>query len=466
MKRTKLAVLCLLLILCLSVPSKTALSQTQTCTSNPTVQAIITQVTEESMVKWIRNFSGEDFVTVAGIDRKILTRYSPRLFNLSNNALAYPYLNEQLLSFGYNEGVSLTDHAYNPYSYHLAQGSTNPRTRLEAEMLPDSPIIDQAEIWKNKVITIPGHGPNATQIVLLTAHLNGSGVAALMEAARLFPFYKFDRTIKIIFFTGEEQGLYGSEAYVADHPTELPNIIGVVNLDMFGYDSNQDRCIELHVGTMTASYTVGTCFTDVNANYSLGLSFDYLTTNAEEYSDHASFWDAGVGAIEVLENYSSKTSPNGCGSVADRNPHYHKTTDTIDKMYLPAALATVKAGIGTTASLAGALGSCFAANPVITAVPTTNSILLSWNEIDGADVYNVYRSTSTCGGTFSKIAQVTTTAYEDTNIIPDKYYFYKVQAAESDAVCYSLPSNCAVSKVGTPPVLSLKMFIPLILTGE
>lgn len=483
MKLTKWMFLLIALVLLFSIPNTNALSQTQTCPSNPTVQEIIDQVTQASVVKWIRNFSGEDEVLVAGVARRILTRFSGALFNLNVKAMAYPYLGEQLLSFGYTAGSSLTDHAYNPYQLsQIVENLPGPRTRVENSMLLDAPDIEQAASWKNKVVTIPGHGPNANQLVLLTAHLdsitytdpnnkapgaedNGSGVAALMEAARLFPYYKFDRTIKIIFFTGEEQGLYGSSAYVADHSSEMPNIVGVVNLDMFGYDSNQDKCIELHVGTLSASNTVGTCFTDVNTNYHLGLSFDYLTTNGEEYSDHASFWDVGVGAIEVLENYSSLTSPNGCGAVADRNPHYHKTTDTIDKMYLPATLATAKAGIGTAASLAGAMGRCFASNPQITAAPQSNSILISWPEVSGADVYNVFRGTTTCGGTFTKVAQVTTTSYQDTDIVFDKNYFYTVQAAEADAVCYSKQSNCAVTQVPTPPPVFVQ-YIPLILTGE
>jgi len=98
------------------------------------------------------------------------------------------------------------------------------------------PAPDAEAIWMNKVVTIPGHGPNANELVLITAHMdsispqhstnapgaedNASGVAALMEAARWFRLYKFDRTIKIIFFTGEEQGLYGSKAYVASHPSD------------------------------------------------------------------------------------------------------------------------------------------------------------------------------------------------------------------------------------------------------
>ncbi len=48
-------------------------------------------------------------------------------------------------------------------------------------------------------------------------------------------------------------------AYVADHPAEMANIVGVINLDMFGYDNDNDRCFELHVGTLADSNMVGTC---------------------------------------------------------------------------------------------------------------------------------------------------------------------------------------------------------------
>jgi len=485
MKLSKLALFFISIIVIFSIPTTTVASQTATCPSNPTVQEIVNQVTQANVTKWIRNFSGEDYVKISGVERKILTRYSAQLFNLNLNAMAYSYLSEQLLSFGYQDGSTLTDHSFSPYHYNAQmQDAGISKTRVDDIFaIPNPEVSDQASLWKNKVVTIPGHGPNADEIVLMTAHLdststdpnnkapgaedNSSGVSALMEAARLFPFYKFDRTIKIIFFTGEEQGLWGSEAYVDDHPAEMPNIVGVVNLDMFGYDQNDDQCIELHVGTLTDSNTVGTCFTNVNDNYNLGLSFDFLTHNAEEYSDHASFWDAGVGAIEVLENYSSLTSSNGCGATADRNPHYHKITDTIDKMNMTSTLGTVQAGIGTTASLAGTLGRCFPADPTLTASPQTNTILLAWSEIVDADIYNVYRSTTTCAGTFTQVAQVTTSSYEDANIVFDKNYFYKVQAAETGAVCFSRQSNCAVTKVVTPPTpVNYNIFIPIVLTGE
>lgn len=486
MKKTRLVLFVITFVLLFSAPTASAISQTPTCPSSPTVQEILNQVTEDAIIQWIRNFSGEDFVPIDGVQRKILTRFSTQMFNLNINALAYPYLGEQLQSFGYEAETNLTDHSYTPYYYPTGAEESVDLLQISPAYISSTRISKvvaqpiQANMWKNKVVTISGHGPNADEIVLMTAHMdstspqrntlapgaedNASGVAALMEAARLFRFYKFDRTIKIIFFTGEEQGLWGSAKYVTDHLAEMDNIVGVVNLDMFGYDGDQDMCIELHVGEMTSSNHVGTCFTDVNTNYALGLTYDYLTDRAIEASDHASFWDVGVGAIEVLENYQTDPSTYGCGGRTDMNPHYHKITDTIDKMYLQATLATVKAGIGTAASLAEPIGRCFDADPDVTATSLTNSILLTWPEIVDADVYNVYRGTASCAGTFTQVAEVMSNSYEDTDIEYGEYYFYKVQAAETGAVCYSQLSNCAVAKVEVP--VSYDFFVPLVIAGE
>lgn len=490
MKKTRLVLVLVMIVLIFSiVPKKVAAQTPPTCGYDNTVANILGEVTQADVAQWIRNFSGEDFVSIGGAQRKILTRFSTQMFNLNINAMAYPYLGEQLQGLGYEEGIYLTDHSYTPSYYPTGEEELVDLLQISADFIPSTRITevvrqpDQARMWKNKIVTIPGHGPNAAEIVLMTAHMdstspqratnapgaedNASGIAALMEAARLFRYYKFDRTIKLIFFTGEEQGLWGSEEYVADHADEMDDIVGVVNLDMFGYDGDQDMCIELHVGTRTDSNMVGTCFTDVNTNYTLGLTYDYLTNRAIEASDHASFWDAGVGAIEILENYQYDPIPYGCGGRTDMNPHYHKITDTIDKMYLPATLATVKAGVGTAASLADPIGRCFATDPHITATAQANSILLTWPAVDDADVYNVYRSTTTCAGTFTQVAQVTTNSYEDTDIEFDKYYFYKVQAAETGAVCFSQLSSCAVAKVVKPPEpVHFDIYIPLVVTAD
>ena len=486
MKKTRLVLVLVLFALVFSiVPKEVTAQNPPTCEYDPYVEDILAEVTEDDIAQWIRNFSGEDFVPISGVERKILTRYSTQMFNLNINAMAYPYLGQQLRNFSYQEGTYLTDHSYTPNYYPTGTEDSLDLLLVDDKLIWTERVTkvvgnpNQATLWKNKIVTIPGHGPNSEEIVLITAHMdstseqrntyapgaedNASGVAALMEAARLFRFFKFDRTIKIIFFTGEEQGLWGSEAYVEDHPTEMDNIVGVVNLDMFGYDSNDDRCFELHVGTRADSNVVGTCFTDVIDNYGLNLTYDYLTNSATGASDHASFWYANVGAVEVLENFFNSDLPDGCVGQ-DRNPNYHTINDKITYMNLPVTLSIAQAGIGTAASLADPIGRCFAADPQITATAQTNSILLTWPEIADADVYNVYRSNTSCEGTFIQIAQVTNNYYEDTDVEFNNDNFYTTQAAETGAVCFSQLSNCAVGRVGEQ--VYFEFFIPLVIAGE
>jgi len=486
MKKTRLVLVLVSFALIFSIfPKEVTAQNPPTCEYDPFVEDILAEVTEDDIAQWIRNFSGEDFVPILGVERKILTRFSTQMFNLNVNAMAYPYLGERLLNLGYEEGAYLTDHAYTPSYYPTGAEDSLDLLLADDDLISTERLAkvignpDQATLWKNKIVTIPGHGPNADEIVLITAHMdstseqrntyapgaedNGSGVAALVEAARLFRFYKFDRTIKIIFFTGEEQGLWGSAAYVSDHPMEMDNIVGVVNLDMFGYDSNDDRCFELHVGTRADSNVVGTCFTDVIDNYDLNLTYDYLTNGATGASDHASFWYANVGAVEVLENFFNSNLPDGCVGQ-DRNPNYHTTNDRIVNMNLPVTLSIAQAGIGTAASLAKPLGKCFASDPQITASARTDSILLNWEDIEDADVYNVFRSKTTCSGSFTRLGQVSSTSFEDTNIEFGQDYFYKVEAAETGAVCFSQLSNCAQARLEQSVFYDL--YIPLLITGE
>jgi carboxypeptidase Q len=95
---------------------------------------------------------------------------------------------------------------------------------------------------RNVVADIQGVDPSET--VLLCAHFddwdpaqgandNGAGVAAVLEAARIFKLLNIrpKHTIRFVFFSGEEELSNGSRAYVEQHKNELDNIRAVFNLD-------------------------------------------------------------------------------------------------------------------------------------------------------------------------------------------------------------------------------------------
>ncbi len=87
-------------------------------------------------------------------------------------------------------------------------------------------------------------GNDGQEMVLLTAHFddwdpaqgandNGAGVAAVLEAARIFKRLGIrpKHTIRFVFFSGEEQLSNGSRAYIERHKAELDSIRAVFNID-------------------------------------------------------------------------------------------------------------------------------------------------------------------------------------------------------------------------------------------
>src|ERR1043166_1961251 len=89
-------------------------------------------------------------------------------------------------------------------------------------------ILDSPTIG-NVVAEIPG-GARKEEIVMLGAHLdswhtgtgatdNAAGCAVILEATRILKALglKMDRTVRLALWSGEEQGLYGSRAYVREH---------------------------------------------------------------------------------------------------------------------------------------------------------------------------------------------------------------------------------------------------------
>lgn len=96
----------------------------------------------------------------------------------------------------------------------------------------------------NVVADLPGT-ERADELVIVSGHLdswdgatgandNATGVATTMEAARLLVAAgaRPRRTIRFVLWTGEEQGLLGSRAYVEAHAEEMPRVSAVFVHDM------------------------------------------------------------------------------------------------------------------------------------------------------------------------------------------------------------------------------------------
>jgi carboxypeptidase Q len=87
-------------------------------------------------------------------------------------------------------------------------------------------------------------GKNPKELVILGAHFdswdyaqgandNGAGVAAILDAARILKLVgtRPGSTIRFVFFSGEEQGNLGSQAYISSHGDEIAAIWAFIIVD-------------------------------------------------------------------------------------------------------------------------------------------------------------------------------------------------------------------------------------------
>jgi hypothetical protein len=150
---------------------------------------------------------------------------------------------------------------------------------------------------------------------------NGSGVACLLEAARLLLQEQYDFDLECCFFGGEEQVLLGSKAYVADSLlSRVDQVLGVIVLDMVGY--NARAADSMNVLTNFNSEWLADLVRQSEAALSSADGFDEFDKVVEptrNYSDHASFWGRDASAVLFIENVE----------IVTHNPNYHRASDNL-----------------------------------------------------------------------------------------------------------------------------------------
>lgn len=307
----------------------------------------------------------------------------------------------------------------------------------------------------NVIGTIAGH-THPEQVVIVIGHIddvpssgaapgaddNASGAATVVSAARALVGYTFEKTVKLIAVTGEEQGLYGSEYYASQAAAAGEQIVAVLNADMTGWqgDGLPASGEDLDVNTNAASAWLGTLLQQAAAAYGTGCVVKSFSCPSMVYSDHAPFWDNGWSAIcAITDNEGS------CGQ-AGSYPYYHTVNDTLANCGNPAFYAkSVKAFVAAAAHLAVPLCGGGAFPPVpggVTAQATgVNQITVGWESGGSGLEYEVLRGRGGCDGAFSLVATTTSTHYIDTNVSGGVTYAYRVRAKRGE--CVTAESACA-----------------------
>ncbi len=210
----------------------------------------------------------------------------------------------------------------------------------DREMGPNVIAERTGVVTPEEIVIICGHYDSISpqpQTLAPGADDNGTGTAAVLHAARAAAGSYFERTVRFIAFSGEEQGLRGSQAYAQKMVEDGEQIIGVINLDMIGWsDPNPE---DLDVIGNDASSDLVDLFIDCAGAYTTLPTLRVINGGATA-SDHAAFWTRGYPALLGIEDYPVNY------------PYYHTTEDTVDKLDTALMTETTRAATAAMAHLA------------------------------------------------------------------------------------------------------------------
>ena len=143
---------------------------------------------------------------------------------------------------------------------------------------------------------------------------NATGVASVLERARIMTQYEFEYSIVYCAYGCEELGLYGSEAYASRCQEQGMDIIGYFNNDMNGYLYGD----QIHIDCIYPNSVepIGTYYRNVGSVYYPELPIRHVNFN-EGDSDHTSFNNHGYLGIYPFEDYQNYS------------PYIHSVNDVI-----------------------------------------------------------------------------------------------------------------------------------------
>ena len=153
-------------------------------------------------------------------------------------------------------------------------------------------------------------------------------------------------------------------------------------------------------------------------------------------------WKAVDGAVSY--KIYRATSKNGTYSLAKTTTSttYTNTTAKAGQTYYYKVVAVASKTAANSAYSAVVSRTCDLPRPEVTAtnVTSTGYPKLTWEAVDGAVSYKVYRSTSK-DGTYSLTKTTTGTSYTNTSAKPGNVYYYKVVAVAEKSAANSAYSS-------------------------
>jgi hypothetical protein len=267
---------CILIVCLLAAPS--AWSQ-----SLPIPQ-ILGAVHMDSLRNTVRILSGDTTVQMGASTHLIANRT-----DTTNRKLARRYLYEKLLGLGLP--TRLDSFISNPWSIADANIIAEQRGTLR----PDIKVIICAYYWSWGSSGSPG------------ADANGSGCAAVLEAARILSRYATGYTV--VYALWDQPAKQGSWLYANAARLRGDSILGVINLDQLGYDKVNSHSSTIVFQPFAQSEPLADSLVALSKRY----AFDSLAVSKYFWplsSDQQSFYQKNYTAVLLTEDVQGGINPN------------------------------------------------------------------------------------------------------------------------------------------------------------
>ncbi|MGE5721619.1 MAG: M28 family metallopeptidase [Sphingomonadales bacterium] len=289
--------------------------------------------------------------------------------------------------------------------------------------LSDVVAIQKGQVDPNRVVIIAGHIDSRVSDVMNAtadapgANDDGSGSAAVIEAARVLSRTEFPVTIVYALLSGEEQGLYGGKLLADYARAHGWRVMAMLNNDIVGNSCGSDGlCDDRHVRVFSEGVRGDATMELIASQRSLGGENDSPSRNISRFvdkladdlgsgldvrqvwrrdrfargGDHLRMLDAGFPAVRfsvAVENYDHQHQD----LRVENGINYG---DTIEFMDFPYLAKVVRLNVATLAALARAPGM-----PAPSAEGAVSSdTTISWKPVPSAARYRIsWRPTDAAG---------------------------------------------------------------------
>lgn len=270
-------------------------------------------------------------------------------FALAKYCEAEEYLGQQLQSFGYKVRRQV---------FTVQGGEKHPVECVNLDVeLPGASHPEEIVVFGAHYdsIPIPGGCPAAND--------NGSGVAATLAVARKLAHERFPRTIRFVLFANEEPPYFytedmGSYRYAKACHERGEKIVGMLTPETIGYYSDEPGSQKYPIKTFGVFPARGNFIAFVG----IAEFGAHVRRCVRAFRKHAKFPSIGV-ALPSIVSMVDASDHWGFGEfnfpalmVTDtapfRYPHYHKKSDTPDKMDFEKMARVVEGLVGVVRDLA------------------------------------------------------------------------------------------------------------------